>query len=278
MKDLPNPTRGLERDTHARAADEPAPTPFAGAGREYVRDTDVTLGGVGTCGGDRRTNAPKSAPRTPLARRECRRRVEALMLDGRSLSAIHALVGAEFSVSARTIRDDMKLVEKRWGREDRAALEKPRQALVRRMQRVAVKAEASGDYSAATGANLALARVLGLVGAGSVNVDARSVSVGGAPMTLVDLIRKAEHDDRGRPRPEPQDDPRLTDPAVRAAQTAYVNALARLPDARPYPYRSDGTTPPPLDVGPGEAPVSREKPREDEEDDDGGPNPFRAGG
>lgn len=134
--------------------------------------------------------------RPPAERRERRRAVEAMLLEGRSMLEVLDTVSARFVVSRRTVRSDARMIERRWARDDARSLDVRRSSCLRRAERIATKAEAAGDYTAAVAATNLLARLHGLVATSAtaqIHVDARSVNVGagGEMRPTMDSIRAA---------------------------------------------------------------------------------------
>lgn len=85
------------------------------------------------------------------------------MISGFSLHMIVKQVQARIPCHPATIKTDIARVHRRWAREDARGLEVERRRAVRRLRRVAGKAEASGDYGASTRAEDVAARIGGTV-------------------------------------------------------------------------------------------------------------------
>jgi hypothetical protein len=96
--------------------------------------------------------------------------VELALLAGRHPEDIERNLSRRFGVSARTIREDARLVYEGWGRTDAEVMEARRAALVRRLDRIARKAEREGRYSEATEASRASAALHGLVAPSAVGL------------------------------------------------------------------------------------------------------------
>lgn len=144
---------------------------------------------------------------SPADRRRRRVEVERLLIDGKSASAIAEFCATEFGVSMRTGFADCELVLRRWAREDGKSLSRRRATVVRGLERIAAKAEAVGEFSAAVSARTALARIVGLIDT-KVAIDART------QMVVFQF-------------PDRRDDARLADPDVVAARDAYLASFDR---------------------------------------------------
>jgi hypothetical protein len=129
-----------------------------------------------------------STPKPPKERRERRALVEAMLLEGASMASILATASERFHTSTRTIRKDARLVERRWAREDAKNSTSKRSAVLRRLERLATKAEAGGDLGAAIKANLAVAKVAGFLDRGPSAV-ALAVGAQGGVHSFADLVR-----------------------------------------------------------------------------------------
>jgi len=153
--------------------------------------------------------------------------VEALLLDGQSTRAIAEQLGPRFSVSARTLHNDIKRVKRRWAREDARHISSRRAACIRRVERIAIEAHRAGDRTNAIRAETTLGRWLGL--------DAIAVHV------RAELARAEEHSSFVPLVPLTQNDvlPDGTDAGIEWAPAWRMRppGLARLQDPR-----SNGTT------------------------------------
>lgn len=127
------------------------------------------------------------APRPAAERRARRRAVEQELLAGAHGTAWVGDLASRFRVSVRTVWDDRRRVERRWEREDARGMARRRSAVVRRLERIAVAAETTGDHRSAIAANATLARILGLLAPASLNV--LTVGNGQGPTTVIDLVR-----------------------------------------------------------------------------------------
>lgn len=99
---------------------------------------------------------------SPVARRERRRAVEQALLQGLGTLPAMRLLAERFGVSRRTLRQDVRRIERAWAAEDGAALARRRSAVVRRLSENAEACRNAGDLGAEQRALVALGKMLGL--------------------------------------------------------------------------------------------------------------------
>jgi hypothetical protein len=104
--------------------------------------------------------------------------VEELMISGFSFAVIVKQVQARFLIQPKAIRVDMGRIERRWLREDAKGLALQRDRAVRRLRRLAGKAEAAGDYGASVRAEDVAAKIGGVVAAPAPQVTFNQLNVG----------------------------------------------------------------------------------------------------
>lgn len=103
------------------------------------------------------------AKRSESERRDRRREVAALLLDGWAAEDIEREVAARHRVTDRTIRSDIRFTYRGWGAADASATQARRTSLARRLDRIARKAEAEGRYRDAIAAAVASGALFGVL-------------------------------------------------------------------------------------------------------------------
>lgn len=119
----------------------------------------------------------RAAARPAVERRDRRARVEDLLVDGLSHAKVWAIVSEQFGVSVVTVRNDVRLVLKRWAKEDTTRSWQRRTRVIRRLERIAAKAEAANDLAQARMATRDIGRLLGMGNRLEVDVGVRGTVV-----------------------------------------------------------------------------------------------------
>jgi len=117
----------------------------------------VPLGQVdGTC-------LPKHAPRPAAERRERRRAVAKMLLDGVPTQRVLERAAERFGVTPSAVRGDVRAVLASWRREDTRALSSRRSRVLRALERNARACRRAQDFGGERQALALLARLLGMV-------------------------------------------------------------------------------------------------------------------
>lgn len=98
----------------------------------------------------------------PSVRRARREAVRDAMTDGWPAGRICSVLAEKFDAGVRTIRLDMRWVERQWRAEQGPRAELRRMRQIQALERIARKAEALGDWAQARGARRDVAHLLGM--------------------------------------------------------------------------------------------------------------------
>jgi|GEM_PF-4069974 len=134
------------------------------------------------------------AQRPPAERRERRRAVAGLLLDGAPVSRVLALVSARFTVSPSAVRLDVRAVLAAWRREDTRATATRRSRVLRALERNARACRRCQDLRGEREALGILAKLLGMFPRPSALADLVRSMAAGTPMVSPTIVLGPGHE------------------------------------------------------------------------------------